>query len=588
MSPLDQQWYLYQNPRTGTVSAAPLSLRQLIKLFCPPREGLPPILPSSTQCLAVSINQSDPLENKEVSGSAEVTQPQHQQSQPVATAYGEWKPATDIEILKQASCHEWYWTVTGSQKTHGPGSCRILLEARQQSSSPSIMVFAQGQTAEWTDINGFSSLQLALQALSESPEQTDTTMEITERPVNTTAEPLQQPRSTDGTEPNSQEVQDELEAFLSSTAEGMKKRSNNGVGNDDDDSDDDGHAYESDGGTQYIKDPRTGNWVHEALAPPEATARLKKRKEPTVDITATVAAGAANDPTKKKKKKKKSNFSKRNAKNWIYITGLPTQNVTTQDVQQYFAKAGMLDLDPETMQPKIKLYRDGDTNQLKGDASVCYARPESVELALQVLDDSLWDADHRIQVQRAQFQAKADNQEGNTGTNNGDKAPVIHNKRHVSEAQRKVARLALLQAQDDGFGERLSGGRKGLRIIVIKGMMQGIPENTLEDVLHEKLEQYGQVEKITAITKTQVVIVKYVEPISASEALEALHGSENPNSKQTMQAIYWDGVTDYTKAVGDEEKEKFEEEKRHEDFGNWLESQEELPPELRLQVAGEE
>jgi hypothetical protein len=70
--------------------------------------------------------------------------------------------------------------------------------------------------------------------------------------------------------------------------------------------------------------------------------------------------------------------------------------------------------------------------------------------------------------------------------------------------------------------------------------------------------------------------------------LEALHGSENPNSKQTMQAIYWDGVTDYTKAVGDEEKEKFEEEKRHEDFGNWLESQEELPPELRLQVAGEE
>ncbi|KAG7348897.1 RNA recognition motif containing protein [Nitzschia inconspicua] len=263
----------------------------------------------------------------------------------------------------------------------------------------------------------------------------------------------------------------------------------------------------------------------------------------------------------------------------------------------------MLDLDPETLQPKIKLYQDHQTGQLKGDASVCYARPESVELALQVLDDSLWDAEHRIKVQRAHFQAKGEDsttttdENGDKSTNHGDgtripqeqQQPVIHaKKKRVSEAQRKVARLALLQAQDDGFGERLAGGRKGLRIIVLKGLMQGISENALEDVLHETLEQYGPVEKITAITKTKVVIVKYAEPIAASEAVEALHDSVNPRTQEKVEAIYWDGVTDYTKVPGDDETERLEEQKRHEEFGNWLESQEELPPELRLQVAGEE
>ncbi|KAG7338525.1 hypothetical protein IV203_014007 [Nitzschia inconspicua] len=97
-----------------------------------------------------------------------------------------------------------------------------------------------------------------------------------------------------------------------------------------------------------------------------------------------------------------------------------------------------------------------------------------------------------------------------------------------------------------------------------------------------------RVEKITAITKTQVVIVKYAEPIAASEAVEALHDSVNPRTQEKVEAIYWDGVTDYTKVPCGDETEGLEEQKRHEEFGNWLDSQEERPPELRLQVAGEE
>jgi hypothetical protein len=193
---------------------------------------------------------------------------------------------------------------------------------------------------------------------------------------------------------------------------------------------------------------------------------------------------------------------------------------------------------------------------------------------------------HRIKVDRAHFEAKQQQTSGGDGDDNNNK----RKRRHVSEAQRKVARLAILQAQDEGYagGDRLAGGRKGLRIIVVKGMMDEIPENRLEDVLYESFQEFGRIEKITCVTHADVVIVKFAEPIAASMAIEAIDGKINDRTDRPMEAMYWDGVTDYTKINGQEEKERQEEERRHEEFGNWLESQEELPPELQLQVPTEE
>jgi HIV Tat-specific factor 1 len=593
---LDERLFLYQNPRTGTVSSNPMSLRQLIKLCCPPREGLPPILPSTTQCLPVNVTMM--TTTMLATESADTNNSIHEPQLPNVASFGEWTALSEIDVLREASCNEWYWTMSGSSETttNGPGSCRMLLNAalsQQQPSmdkiqnfpesptitiAPGVLVFAKNVTPEWTDMTKLESLQLVLNVLQHTNSNSDNENAIAEssKVASYSGYTLLQPES--------QNVQDELEAFLMSTADGMTSRNKRGVFSEDEDGNDD-HTYESDGGTQYIKDPMSGNWIHEALAPPEARARLGGKDASSSDNNNAVNTSASSNPPKKKSNKSK--FSKRNAKHWIYISGLPTDNVTADDLQHYFSKAGLLDLDPETLHPKIKLYKDHTTGKLKGDASICYARPESVELALQVLDDSLWDKDHRIRVERARFEAKSSNNNQNgEGNNNHD----INNKRKrpVSQAQRKVARLALLQAQDDGFGGRLAGGRKGLRIVVIKNMMEGIPENQLEDVLRESLEDFGCVEKITCITKTKVVIVKFVEPMAASEALEALNGRINPTTDEKMEAIYWDGVTDYTTANDEEEVELQEEARRHEDFGSWLESQQELPPELCLQVAEED
>jgi hypothetical protein len=513
INPLDETFYYYQNPTTGSVSSTPLSVRQLCRLFCPVRAGMTAILPLHTRCLAVE---------KE---------------------FGDWKVASEVDILKEASA-QWYYTSNG--KSEGHVSCRTLLEQPQ-----STLIYAKDITPEWTAISNLPNLQLVFEALSQAPiivNQEGQLLSESKQPANLEADD------------KNDNVQDELEAFLSSTADTMGDK-------DDDDDDDDDHGYESDGGTKYVKDPISGNWIHEALAPPKP----EPKRTPTL----------VKQPNKISKTNKSSNgqpkkakFTKRNAKHWIYVTGLPQTGVSVSDLAKYFGKAGLLDLDPETLQPKIKLYMNTD-GSTKGDASICYARLESVTLALQILDESPWDEHHVIKVERATFAAKKDEHGATDPKNNKRRRPV-------SEAKRKVARLALLQAQDEGFGERLSGGRKGLRIVVVKHMMQGIPENQLEDELQAYCVDHGPVEKITTIDKTKVVIIKFVEPIAASKALQAWHGSVNERTKQKLEAIYWDGVTDYTEGTHEAVEE---EEKRHDEFGEWLETQEELPPEFQLQVA---
>lgn len=602
---IDNEWYFYQNVKTGHVSNTPLSIRQLIKLLVPVRSdaSVPPILPSTTQVVKVVVQQQQREQQDEEES------PQKEQSS--SPSFGQWTSVAEIDILKEASCQQWYFTSSGSsassnQQPQGPCSCRRIMEEIQQQDQKSqvsahLLVFAQNITSEWTDVTKLPNLQLVLTALQDSQQH----HQVESSAYEATTDQNVGADDEEGVEDqkrHSKQVQDDLEAFLRSTDADGGGEEDRGD-SDDDENDDDGnqHMFEADDGMRYIRDPITGNWIHEGLAPTtsqkQSTSKSTNKTVGVTDNTSSNESKNGNDQPKiGKKKHKKSQFAKRNAKQWVYVSGLPTDDnkIDIDDVQRYFSKAGMLDLDPETLKPKIKLYRDHTTNRLKGDASICYARPESVDLALKILDESLWDEHHRIKVEPAHFEAKKE--QGREGDDNADGDDINNNKkrkiqrRPVSEAQRKVARLALLQAQDDGFGERLAGGRKGLRIIVIKNIMDGIPDSSLEHTLHEICKEYGDVEKITCISRTQVVIVKFVEPLAASAAIQALNGSTNTRSEsgsnnKRIEAIYWDGVTDYTTLPGDEVKELEEEEKRHDDFGNWIDSQDELPPELQLQVA---
>jgi RNA recognition motif-containing protein len=377
-------------------------------------------------------------------------------------------------------------------------------------------------------------------------------------------------------------VQDDLEAFLSSTDHLAPHAAAGAAADESDD-----EEYESDGGTKYVRDLLTGNWIHEALAPKK---RDKKKENPT-EGSSTLAAlalpitSSSSAATSKKRKKNKAKFTAKNARNWIYVTGLPN-NTDEEEVAAYFSKVGIIELDPETQKPKIKLYRHKDSGALKGDASICYARPESVELALQILDENLFRDGATLSVQRAKFEQHGSTFDGNGKTGSGGR-------RMISEAKRKVARIAALQAVgwDEGENGRIAGGLKGLRIVVLMNLFD--PMELQHDTDDEKLQalerevrtecdECGTVEKITVFSNNPagVMIVKFANPTAASEAVTKFNGMVLRNGRKVV-ASYWDGVTDYT--CRDEVTEEKEAEKRLDEFGDWLENQD-LPEEFQLKV----
>jgi len=85
---------------------------------------------------------------------------------------------------------------------------------------------------------------------------------------------------------------------------------------------------------------------------------------------------------------------------------------------------------------------------LKDDASMCHAHLESVNLALQILDDNLTDDTAILSVQHVKFEQHGPAFEGNNKT-------IKNGRRVILEAKCKMVRLVALQAM--GWYKGLNG-----------------------------------------------------------------------------------------------------------------------------------
>ena len=86
-------------------------------------------------------------------------------------------------------------------------------------------------------------------------------------------------------------------------------------------------------------------------------------------------------------KKPKPNAEPRERKNTaVYITNLPL-DIDVEEVQSIFSRCGVIAEEIDRGRPRIKLYTD-DQDNFKGDALIVYFRAESVNLAIQMLDDT--------------------------------------------------------------------------------------------------------------------------------------------------------------------------------------------------------
>ena len=166
----------------------------------------------------------------------------------------------------------------------------------------------------------------------------------------------------------------------------------------------------------------------------------------------------------------------------------------------------------------------------------------------------------------------------------------------LSQAQVKVAKSAIKQAltwnEDDDIGVSKSSA---LRIIVLQGLFhpQDFKENSnfsdeLEEDIAMECSKCGNIEKITVFSSNPrgVVIVKFSTSFAAQECIKLMNGRYFGGKK--ILCFFWDGVTNYSvvvKSDQQEDEEDKQEEHRLDEFGDWLEqNQEELPEEFMLRT----
>jgi len=329
----------------------------------------------------------------------------------------------------------------------------------------------------------------------------------------------------------------------------------------DDDDDDDEHHHHPDGGAAEAKSET-----------PKATSTTKKRKKKAAKLVAGWGDARA-------------------SKCWVYVEGLPA-DCTVEEVRAHFSKCGVIAVDPETLGPRVKLYRD-ELGALKGDGSVCYANEASVPLALDILDGGSLRYGARLKVSRADFGEKR------LGAYDASK------RRRVHATKRKIAKQAAAQSvdwhnDDDADVVPATGAaaaeKKTLRIVVVRGAFdRDDAESDAERAILRRLDDVDALtappDKITVVRghPDGLALVKLHSAADAQATLDVFNAtshSQQPGTSTTTpgtttSAHFWDGVTNYADEPGRNDLD--DEDERLEQFGDWLEDQD-LPPGLQPKI----
>lgn len=110
----------------------------------------------------------------------------------------------------------------------------------------------------------------------------------------------------------------------------------------------------------------------------------------------------------------------------------------------------------------------------------------------------------------------------------------------------------------------------------------------LEGDLASECEKCGTIEKITLFSSNPrgIAVVKFSTSYAAQECIRLMNGRYFAGSK--LKCYFWDGVTNYSITATSEraaEEEEQAEAARLDEFGDWLEKdQEDLPEEFRLRT----
>ncbi|OCL10585.1 putative nuclear mRNA splicing factor-associated protein [Glonium stellatum] len=305
----------------------------------------------------------------------------------------------------------------------------------------------------------------------------------------------------------------------------------------------------------------------------EPAHALKKRKKEHVN-------GGEDASGSKQKKSRKDEQPKPERKNTaVYVTSLPL-NTTVEEVSSVFSRCGVIAEAMETGAPRIKLYTD-EQGDFKGDALIVYFRPESVSLAIQMLDDTDFRFGEtgpagKMRVKEADFSYKKQ-QEAPAKTSAKEKKKLIKN---LQKLNNKLA-----DWDDDDPSVLPDTGSKFDKVVILKHMftLEELVEDPaaildIKEDIRDECSKLGEVTNVVLFDKEEdgIASIRFGNAEAAKACVRLMAGRHFDG--RIVEAYIADGSEKFKK-TSEKKKGMFdydddegdEEEKRLDEFGAWLE-----------------
>ncbi|KAJ6143812.1 Nuclear mRNA splicing factor-associated protein [Penicillium samsonianum] len=271
----------------------------------------------------------------------------------------------------------------------------------------------------------------------------------------------------------------------------------------------------------------------------------------------------------------------------VWVTKIPG-DADLSEIHELFSKYGILAEELDTGKPRIKMYTDENGN-FNGEALVVYFRPESVNLAIQLLDET----DFRLgrpnpsgpmRVQAADFSYKREK----------DVQPKVtmtmKEKKKLKERAERLNKKLSDWGDDEAEQtlEAMKAAEEARRHVILKHMftLKELEEDPLasieiQDDIKKECSSIGDVTKVVVWDGEAdgVVTVRFVASADARRCVQKMSGRFFAGN--TVLAYIWDGEEKFNKYHPRRDAEgkmanpldaDNDENERLERYGDWLES----------------
>ncbi|KAK4111959.1 hypothetical protein N656DRAFT_733084 [Canariomyces notabilis] len=242
----------------------------------------------------------------------------------------------------------------------------------------------------------------------------------------------------------------------------------------------------------------------------------------------------------------------------VYVTGLPLDATVDEVAELFSRKCGVIAEEIDSGRPRIKMYTDADGN-FKGDALIVFFKPQSVDMAIMLLDDTEFrfpapgETLPKMRVQAADSSYKktkydgdseagasnkpgeGDNSSSNARRNGQDKAKII------KKTQKLSAKLAdwsddepsALHTNDLIAAAGSAKGGKWDKVVILRHMftLQELQEDPaalldIKEDIREECAKLGPVTNVVLYDEEEegIVSVRFQTREAAEACVRLMHG----------------------------------------------------------------